>query len=256
MLEDPSRDRFRELLQEHNGETPNLDFKAEWPADDKLVRHILALGNSGGGCIVIGVAERDDKSLEPVGLDTMRDKVDVTKKLNKHLPETLMRNVHVDDFAYDSSDFGQIQGMKFQLVSVIPDAEHLPFLTERSSGDIRVGAVYVRRGTESVEASHDELQRIINQRIATGHSTSAAMNLEDHLDQLQVLQKRIPKTHAVHTGPTIDLSRWHNIGLEALVGKVEHKPNPNYPEEDAQAFIRRMFEAKKVRIARELDVLP
>jgi predicted HTH transcriptional regulator len=234
-----------------------LDFKEEWPADEKLARHVLALGNSGGGCIVIGVAERSDKSLEPVGLPTLKDKVDVTKKINPLVPETLMRNLHIDDFTYDTSDYGALQGKRFQLVSVLPDAQHLPFLAERGNADARVGAVYVRRGTESVEASHDELQRIINERIATGHSTTAAMNLEDHLDHLQVLQDRIPRSLTIRKPGTLaNFPFLAGGGLEALLGTVENKANPDFPKEDLQAFIIRMFEAKKKRIERELDVLP
>lgn len=254
LLEDPSRDSFRDVLRGHTGETAHLDFKEEWPADEKVARHILALGNSGGGCIVIGVAEKSDKSLEPVGLATLKDKVDVTKKLNGLIPEALMRGTHIDNFAYESSDYSALQGKKFQVVSVLPAPEHLPFVTEKGNADARVGAVYVRRGTESVEASHAELQRIINERIATGHSTEAAMKLEDHLDQLQVLQARIPRTYTVQKASAF--APWHGESMQKLLGLVEDKVNPDYPKEDAQAFILRMFEAKKKRIARELDVLP
>jgi hypothetical protein len=61
-------------LRDHTGEAANLYYKAEWPADEKLARHVLALGNSGGAYIVIGVAERGDKSLDPTGLTEFKDK--------------------------------------------------------------------------------------------------------------------------------------------------------------------------------------
>lgn len=239
------------MLRDHTGEAANLDFKEVWPADDKLARHVLALGNSGGGCVVIGVAERDDKSLEPVGLEALKDKADVTKKLKSLVPETLMRNVRVDDFAYESSDYGALKGKKFQLLSVLPDPDHLPFVAEKANGDARLGAVYVRRGTESVEASHAELQRIINERIATGHSTAAAMKLDDHLDQLFVLQARIPKSHKVPRGGNLDIGAVIR-NFDSFF--METKPNPDYPSEDARAFVLKVFEQKKKRIARELDV--
>ncbi|RSV33120.1 ATP-binding protein [Sphingomonas sp. ABOLH] len=255
VLEDPSRDSFRNLLRDHTGEAANLDFKAEWPADEKLARHVLALGNSGGGCIVIGVAERPDKSLDPAGLTEFKDKVDVTKKVNPLIPDTLMRNLHIDDFAYETSDYQALQGKRFQLVSVLPDPEHLPYVAERANGDARAAAIYVRRGTESVEASHEELQHIINARIATGHSTAAAMKLEDHLDQLQVLNDRIPKTLVVRRMGVADLAtQLQNLSGLSLFGGSNRSPNPDYPKEDTQAFIRKMFEAKKARIKRDLDV--
>lgn len=255
VLADPSRDSFRDLLRDHTGEAANLDFKTEWPADEKLARHVLALGNSGGGCIVVGVAERADKSLDPTGLTEFKDKADVTKKVNPLIPDTLMRNLHIDDFAYETSDYQALQGKRFQLVSVLPDPEHLPYVAERANGDARAAAIYVRRGTESVEASHEELQHIINARIATGHSTAAAMKLEDHLDQLQVLNDRIPKTLVVRRIGVADLAaQLQNLSALSLFGGSNRSHNPDYPKEDSQEFIRRMFEAKKIRIIRDLDV--
>lgn len=257
VLEDPTRESVRDMLRGHTGEAASLDFKVEWPADEKLARHVLALGNSGGGCLVVGVAENDDKSLVPVGLPSFKDKADVTKKLYALVPDALMRNTRVDDFDYSASDYGALVGKKFQIVSVIPDPEHLPFVTEKGNADARVGAVYVRRGTESVEANQAELQRIINERIATGHSTEAAMKLGDHLDQLQVLQDRIPKSFTRSEGGATHLAAMQiAASMQGLLGRSVTKANPDYPSEDVQAFIRRMFEAKKKRIARELDVLP
>lgn len=256
VLADPSRDSFRELLRHHTGEATNLDFKQDWPSDEKLARHMLALGNSGGGCMVIGVAERDDKSLDPVGLATFKDKVDVTKKVGPLVPESLLRNLHVDDFAYESSDYGALQGKRFQLVSVMSDPEHLPFVAVRANGDARASAIYVRRGTESVEANHDELQRIINARVTTGHSTRAAMDLEEHLDQLKVLEERIPRTlvSSDFSGALASIGRLYAQQIQGMFGNSVTKPNPTFPAEDYQGFVARMFEAKKKRIEQELDV--
>lgn len=253
VFKDPTRDSVRDLLKQNTGEAANLDFKESWPADDKLVRHVLALGNSGGGCLVIGVAERSDKTLDLVGLSEMRDKVDVTKKLHALVPDALRKDLAVHDFAYDSSDYGALQGKKFQLVLVLPDPEHMPFVAESGSGEARRGAVYVRRGTESVEASQGELQRIINDRLETGRSTAAALSLEEHLDQLEVLEERIPR-HIVTMSASSILKTLANINMSGLLGTGGSAPNPNFPKEDVKAFVVRMFEAKKRRIERELDV--
>jgi predicted HTH transcriptional regulator len=252
VLEDPSRDKVRDLLKDHTGETANLDFKETWPAGEKLARHVLAMANSGGGCIVIGVKEQADKTLEPVGLTALKDKVDVTKKLNSLLPHSLIPNVHVDDFAYEASDYAALKGKKFQLVSVVTDARLLPFVVEKGTGDLRAAAIYVRRGTESVEANHEELQRIINQRLETGHSTAAAMKLDDHLDQLKVLQERIPR-FKYESGYSA-FSLFHTRMLEQMLGATVRQDNPDYPKEDMQAFILRVFDEKKNLIESELGL--
>ena len=136
-----------------------------------------------------------------------------------------------------------------------PDLALHDLVAEKNGDGIREGAIYVRRQGKTQEASHGEVQRIINDRLATGHSTAATLKLEEHLDQLQVLQDRIPKMHSVVKAGTIQtLARMQTLQLSSLFGGVESKPNPNYPVEDAAAFTLRMFEAKKKRIARELDV--
>ena len=61
-FEDPTRENLRDLLKGNTGETKNLDFKEQWPATNGLVKHILAIANSGGGCVVVGVAESDDNN--------------------------------------------------------------------------------------------------------------------------------------------------------------------------------------------------
>lgn len=257
VFKDPTRDAVRELLKQNTGEAANLDFKETWPADDKVARHVLAFGNSGGGCLVVGVAERPDHTLDLVGLPTLRDKVDVTKKLNALVPDALRKGIELYDFAYDTSDYGALQGKKFQLVLVLPDPEHMPFVAESGSSDARRGAVYVRRGTESVEASQAELQRIINDRLATGKSTAAAMDLEDHLDQLEVLEGRIPRRLATESDISTvfaSISRMYAQQLQGVLGGSGYKPNPKFPKEDFEAFVLRMFEAKKKRIMAELDV--
>lgn len=212
-----------------------------------------ALGNSGGGCLVIGVAEQEDKTLDLVGLEVLQDKVDVTKRLYNIIPEALRKSIELYDFAYDTSDYRMLQGKKFQIVLVLPDPEHMPFVAETGSGEARRGAVYVRRGTESVEASQTELQRIINDRLATGKSTAAELSLEEHFDQLEVLEARIPRHFATMSASSI-LKTIASINLNGLLASGSSVPNPNFPKEDVTAFAVRMFEAKKRRIERELDV--
>ena len=126
-------------------------------------------------------------------------------------------------------------------------------IAESGSCDARRGAVYVRRGTESVEASQAELQRIINERLATGRSTAAALSLTEHFDQLEVLEARIPR-YLVKMGASSILKTLTSINLNGLLGSGGSVPNPDFPQEDVKAFTFRMFEAKKKRIERELDV--
>lgn len=99
-FEIPSRESFRDLLQNHFGEQNYLDFKQNWPNYSKLAKHILAMANSGGGIIVVGVSEKEG-TLDAVGLKDIIDKSDINKGCTKFLADNL--KYEILDFAYDSS---------------------------------------------------------------------------------------------------------------------------------------------------------
>lgn len=62
LLQEPTLDHFREFLQDQTGEHNAIDFKQEWIEKDKLAKLMLALANYGGGIVVFGVHENDDKT--------------------------------------------------------------------------------------------------------------------------------------------------------------------------------------------------
>ena len=56
---------------------------------------MLGLANHGGGCIVVGVEEREEGALDPVGLVSLTDKTNVSSALDNFLPETLVRDYEI-----------------------------------------------------------------------------------------------------------------------------------------------------------------
>jgi len=107
--EQPSRDALRELLRHNLGEFSNNDFKEEWPVASKLARHLLGMSNSGGGCIVLGVAENDDKTLDAKGLVKLEDKASVINGIKRFLSPVLVEAIEIGDFAYDATEYPKIQ---------------------------------------------------------------------------------------------------------------------------------------------------
>lgn len=115
-FEKPTRESLREVLRSNVGEFPNYDFKAQWPALSKVACHLLAIGNSGGGCLVAGVAEKEDGTLEPKGVEKLIDKADIMGGIERYVPTTLLANIEVLDFSYDTSEYPAIQYKKFQAI--------------------------------------------------------------------------------------------------------------------------------------------
>lgn len=186
-FEKPTRESLRSLIKENIGETDYLDFKETWVQFPKLSKHILAFSNSGGGAIIVGVKENDDGTTVPVGLDEFQDKEKISKGVAKYLPPDVLWEVF--EFSYEDSEYPSLKGKKFQVMLVEYDAQFIPFLCLKAGDGLKDNTVYVRRGTSTTEATHDDLQKIINERIETGYSSTHVMALSEHLQQLKELYR-------------------------------------------------------------------
>jgi predicted HTH transcriptional regulator len=233
-LEEPSREALRALLRDHLGEFDECDFKVVWPAPGKAARIVLAMANSGGGVVVFGVKQLDDGGFDPVGLTEIEDKTTVLARLDRFLPRDLHQSLNLSDFTFKDSEYGHIKGKSFQVLTIKDDPEHLPFVAESEGDDILPAVVYVRRNTASVPANHDELQRLINRRIETGHSSTHEMELQRHFDELRLLFNQVDRYLSMTTGEQL---------LEAFLPKNRH-----YPKEDFNAFVARLIGMKKAYI--------
>lgn len=165
--ENPTREKLKELIKNDLGEFPYLDFKRELPSYPKLSRHLLGIANYGGGCIISGVIEKEDKSLEAKGIDKIIDKKVIVDGVKKFVPHSVHQGIEILDFAYSALEYPILKGKKFQVVLIESDAKHLPFISTEGGDGIRKNAIYTRQGTSSEEANYGQLQDIINRRIET-----------------------------------------------------------------------------------------
>jgi len=218
-LEQPSRETLRDLLANRVGEFDQLDFKKQWIDDAPLARHMLGMANSGGGCLVFGVEQNDNGTLVPIGLSALRDRSNLHDGVGKFLPHKLAYDLR--DFDYHSSEYPLLIGKRFQVLFVDDTPRYLPFISTREfSGKIRRAAIYVRRGAESCEASYEELQQILNQRIATEYVSTSELNLDRECAELRLLYEQVNPA----------MLDWH------LQGRPYEGPNISLSENDDPAF--------------------
>lgn len=186
-LNDPTHETFRELLLHNTGETDFLDFKMKWIDLTKLAKHILAIANSGGGCIIVGVSQKSDGSASLDGLSNadFLDKADVDNKLDNYLPNWL--KYRTEDFIFDSQDVEPLRGKKFQVLIIEYDPKYVPYTSIISRGELRYGAIYIRQGTKSIEASNENLVDMILRKVKSGGSYTTELSLQEHLTQLKQL---------------------------------------------------------------------
>ncbi len=250
-FERPSRESLRDLLQYSVGETDRIDFKESLPEKTKLAKHLLAFANSGGGVIILGV--KDGVGAEvAIGLPEIKDKADIKKQVMSYLPSSLLFDII--DFSFSDSEYPTLKGKTFQVIIVESKNNDLPYICEKEGDDIKANVIYVRKGTNTTEATHDDVQRIVNQRIDSKYSSTNILRLEEHLGQLKVLYGEIP-THIKKGKDNIPLFS----GLKSLVQQIdrafyEYESNPNYPKESYQEFIARSIEMKKAKIRGVLEV--
>lgn len=252
--EEPSRDKLRNLIQNNLGEFPRLDFKGDWLGFSKIARHILGLANSDGGCIVVGVAEKDDKTLEATGVENLKDKAEIVKGIHKFLPNVLADRVEILDFVYEASEYPKIVGKKFQVILVGTDPKHLPFISIAEGDGIQKNKIYVRRGTSTEEVNHQELQNIINKRLETGYSSRNEIDLRTHIEELEMLYGLLKSSDIIPRGYIDSQLGLVDSAFKALERQYKSVPNPYYPKESYEAFIAKMIEKKKKRIEIVLDI--
>lgn len=251
-FEFPTREGLREILEFNVGELDNLDFKESWPSYTKIAKHMLAFANSGGGCIIFGVKQTKEGDLETVGLECKKDKADIDKSISSYISNVL--KYEMLDFTYDSAEYPKIIGKKFQVIFIEDNPQFIPYISRKNGEGIRENAIYIRKGTNSIEATYEELQKIFSRRIDTQYSLTSELELEEHLSQIKILYEQIsPYVYKRKSKETGIANIFANID-KLINGEKEMVKNVNYPEETYQMFVNRMIALKKIKIEYVLDL--
>lgn len=259
-LKEPTKDNFRDFMKKSCGELNEMDFKETWIDKGPLAKIMLAMANNGGGIIVFGVKENEDNTFDILGLDSLKDTADISNSISRLVSSSL--DYEVFNFVFDSDVYGKFENKKFQIMVIHDTPERLPFVSLGQSEKIEKDVIYVRRGTKSEKATSEEINRIIERKIATIYSENTDMSLDQHLEQLKKLYsellQRIQVLVRKGTQPNFAAAlKVFGERIGALYGtpdEYEEKDNPNYPDEGYEAFILRMINAKKLKIEKVLDL--
>lgn len=257
-LKEPTKDNFSKFVKDNCGEFDEVDYKKEWPDKGKLSRIILAMANSHGGIIIIGIEEQEAGTLRPTGLESFRDKADVNNEISKYISPGL--DYRIFDFAYQGSDYELMEDKKFQMIVIYDTPERLPFISLAETTGLEKDCIYVRRGTKCEKATASEIDNILETKLSVLFKETTELSLEDHLSQLKRLYDELPqkikvlvRTSKVSNNLFSVLGRFA-MALSEYSNEYEEIDNPNYPEESYEAFILRMIKMKKLKIEKVLDL--
>ncbi len=164
-------EKIRELFA-HGGESAKLDYKSEYDPSDtahkvKLAKHVMAMANTVGGYIVIGV--HDDGRREGLGKTTV-DRIDEAEVRSQVAGYA---SVPIPIFVAKPIDY---EGQTFAIVTVLPVTHTI--VVAIANGDIpdgtktktlfRKGDALVRHGSASERWTQNDaefmLRRIVNAR--------------------------------------------------------------------------------------------
>jgi predicted HTH transcriptional regulator len=185
---DPTRDGLQNLIRYFGGEFDQYELKEAWPVLPRIAKTVLAIANSGGGVILFGIK---DATLEPVGLAEFMSKQHVFDVLGEFLPGPLMHEVTMLDFDYGEAEYAPLKGKLIQVLA-IPDLPHLlPFVCEnewtQDDVHIRRGSIYIRNGTQTIEATYERMQDLLHRHINAVMPDGGIDELTQELAQLHAL---------------------------------------------------------------------
>lgn len=139
-----TRRKLLELIE--YGESLNVEFKRKFTTHEKIAKEVIALANTRGGYIIVGVD--DDKSI--CGVESEKEETELFKQTVSHycVPEV---NYTVDYFELENKEV---------VVFTIPESDFKPhriqdYLPEI---DLRTAHVYIRVNDKSVLASKEMIK--------------------------------------------------------------------------------------------------
>jgi len=242
IFDNPSRDKFRDLMLGNTGEHNDLDFKTEIPSSHPyptIAKDIIAMANKARGVLIFGVQEdKTTNSFKPVGLVNPTEKTEFETNIKRYLPDQLNYEVH--DLKYTSSDYQELIGKFFRIILINYNPEYIPFLPVKDGTGILKTDIYIRDNTSTVKANFSHIQDIINRRLATGHSSARELSLQEHFDELKRMYSLVSKGRAGSHYQDSLYSNW-----DGDEGDYYFEKNPKYPNETLEDFILKMIELKK-----------
>lgn len=248
ILQEPTREKFIDILYNGFGEQDNLDFKEQWIDPQKIAEIILGIANSGGGALIFGVKENDDGTLSAVGLNQLEDKEKEHSKIQKFLPDIL--DFQTYDFDFNGENYSKVNGKLFQILCISSKEIELPYVWKKDSNGAEAGCIFYRRGTKTIKANMQEIQDMIDKRIEATYLEESNLQLEEHLKQLKTLYNNLVPYKYSLNGIFQGINSLASIGGARIAGVK----NPGYPDESYEDFVNRMIEQKKKKIEKVLDL--
>jgi len=163
------------------GEGISLEFKRRVPRPERIAKEIVALANTNGGRIVLGVS--DDGTIE--GFENISEQ----QFLLRQATET-----HCAPPVDYETERIMVADLRDVIVVTVPESDNKPHFVVSDPSSNREGPAYVRVEERSVEASKETVERLRNQEtdggvtFEFGETESLLMRYLDDYGRITVAQ--------------------------------------------------------------------
>jgi len=183
------RHELREIIA--GGESSTVEFKRKFTTSEKIAREIIALANTAGGYLIVGVD--DDGSI--IGVVSEKEEADQVLTASHAIVPPLELDIEVVEIEY-----------KDVIVVHIPNSEHKPhrLISDDPTERPHERKAYIRQGENSVTASKEMA------RVLAGQSPYAApmtITIGDRERRLFTFLERYGKASVMDFARLVNISK-------------------------------------------------
>lgn len=183
------RHELREIIA--GGESSTVEFKRKFTTSEKIAREIIALANTAGGYLIVGVD--DDGSI--IGVVSEKEEADQVLTASHAIVPPLELDIEVVEIEY-----------KDVIVVHIPNSEHKPhrLISDDPAERPHERKAYIRQGENSVTASKEMA------RVLAGQSPYAApmtITIGDRERRLFTFLERYGKASVMDFARLVNISK-------------------------------------------------
>jgi predicted HTH transcriptional regulator len=164
----PTAEDLSELLAS-SSETATVDFKSQFDVDGagdwlEIIKDIAALANSGGGTILIGVADDGTPSGSDVSGALTIDPADLTNRIHKYTA-THFHGFEIVECAKGGHEVCAITVRGCRIPLVFTRVGTYEVTPGRQKTVFSMGTVYFRHGAKSEPATSDDLRAFMDREL-------------------------------------------------------------------------------------------
>jgi hypothetical protein len=159
----------RETLQKRQRESKTLDFKESVDVNStrdwvELIKDIVAMANSGGGMILVGMNDNGSPSRKDISLLLQYDPAKIVDKIAKYT-DCQFSEFGIESIERDSADVAAVIIGSVDIPMVFTKEGGYVDSSQKDKTAFQKGVIYFRHGAKSEPCSAEDLTKVIERNV-------------------------------------------------------------------------------------------